>query len=204
VKDLFSSIVEFERIDMPDADVTFLRHAPMPRPDEIIFDQLRTETFWRQEKVHVWGKWHDQPRMTAWYGDPGKSYNYSGTVMSPLPWTSLLYMIKREIEELADFEFNSVLLNLYRNQNDRMGFHSDNEASLGPEPTIASLSFGATRTLKLKHKKRPELGIVKIPLTNGSLLLMKGKTQENWAHGIDKEARPCGPRVNLTFRNIRK
>lgn len=204
MRDLFSSVAEFERINMPGADVTFLRHAAMPRPDDIIFDQLRAETFWRQEKVNVWGKWYDQPRMTAWYGDPGKSYTYSGTVMKPLPWTSLLYAIKREIEELTEVEFNSVLLNLYRNQDDRMGFHSDNEPSLGPEPTIASLSYGATRTLKLKHKKRSDLGVVKIPLTSGSLLLMKGKTQENWIHGIDKESRPCGPRVNLTFRNIIK
>ncbi len=189
---------------MPDADVQFLQRLPMPQSEESIFEHLFRETKWLHEKVMVWGKEHYQPRLTAWYGDPGRSYTYSGTVMFPLPWTNLLLSLRRELEELTDARFNSVLLNLYRDHNDRMGFHSDNEPSLGQEPTIASLSYGATRTLIFKHKKRKDLERKRVPLVSGSVLLMKGGTQRNWVHGIDKEGRPCGPRINLTFRNILK
>ncbi|TPG43631.1 alpha-ketoglutarate-dependent dioxygenase AlkB [Sphingomonas koreensis] len=202
--DLFSSDISFSRIAMPDADVQFLQRLPMPQSDENIFEQLFSETKWLQEKVMVWGKEHYQPRLTAWYGDPGRSYTYSGTVMFPLPWTNLLLSLRHELEELTDARFNSVLLNLYRDHNDRMGFHSDNEPSLGQEPTIASLSYGATRTLIFKHKKRQDLERKRVSLVSGSMLLMKGSTQRNWVHGIDKESRPCGPRINLTFRNILK
>jgi len=202
--DLFASDVSFTRVPMPDADVQFLQRLPMPQSDEKIFEQLFRETKWLHEKVMVWGKEHLQPRLTAWHGDPGRSYTYSGTVMFPMPWTNLLLSLRRELEELTDARFNSVLLNLYRDHNDRMGFHSDNEPSLGKEPTIASLSYGVTRTLIFKHKKRADLERKRVPLVSGSVLLMKGATQSNWVHGIDKESRPCGPRINLTFRNILK
>ena len=124
--------------------------------------------------------------------------------MHPLPWTDLLRSLQHELEALTDTRFNSVLLNLYRDQNDRLGFHSDNEPSLGFEPTIASLSYGATRTLVFKHKNLKTLERKRMPLTSESLLLMRGSTQRNWDHGIERESRPCGPRINLTFRNILK
>jgi len=202
--DLFASDVRFSPIVMQDADVSFLQRLPMPDTDQAIFERLDRETVWRHEEVFVWGKKHFQPRLTAWYGDLGKSYKYSGTVMYPLPWTNLLLSLRHELEVLTDARFNSVLLNRYRDQNDRMGFHSDDEPSLGLEPTIASLSYGETRTLIFKHKKLKELERKRVPLTSGSLLLMRGATQRNWAHGIERETRPCGPRINLTFRNILK
>ena len=95
-----------------------------------------------------------------------------------------------------------MLLNYYRDQRDSMGMHSDDEPELGSNPTIASVSLGEQRTLVLKHKFRKELKPVHLPLDSGSLLLMKGATQHHWKHGINKESRPCGPRVNLTFRRI--
>lgn len=202
--DLFSSDLTFTSIRMPDADVSYLQHLPMPQADDKIFEKLMSETKWLHEKIVVWGKQHLQPRLTAWYGDPGRSYTYSGTVMHPMPWTNLLLSLRRELQEITDARFNSVLLNLYRDQNDRMGFHSDNEPSLGKEPTIASLSYGATRTLIFKHKHLKDLPRKKVPLESGSVLLMRGPTQLNWAHGIDRETRPCGARINLTFRNILK
>lgn len=202
ILDLFSSELNFSPVPIEDADVSFLVRFPFPSSDIDIFTKLYKETPWQHEEVLVWGKRHFQPRLTAWYGDPGKSYNYSGTVMTPLPWTNLLSSLKRQLEEIIDEKFNSVLLNLYRNQNDRMGFHSDNEPSLGAHPTIASLSYGATRTLIFKHKRKKELATKALKLTSGSLLLMRGETQKNWNHGINKEATICGPRVNLTFRNI--
>ncbi len=202
--DLFESNVEFDRLKIDEADVSFLVKFPFPMSNDDIFRKLLNETPWQHEQVVVWGKKHFQPRLTAWYGDPGKSYNYSGTVMYPMMWTSLLLALRLELERLIDIKFNSVLLNLYRDQNDRMGFHSDNEPSLGPDPTIASLSFGATRTLIFKHKRHRDWENKSLKLTSGSLLLMKGQTQKNWNHGINKETSPCGPRVNLTFRNIFK
>ena len=204
MNDLFSSDAKFTSVPLEDADVEFLVCFPFPMSDEDLFKKLRHDTPWLHEEIVVWGKKHLQPRLTAWYGDPGRSYTYSGTVMHPLPWTDLLLSLKRELELLTEARFNSVLLNLYRNQNDRMGFHSDNEPSLGPDPTIASLSYGATRTLIFKHKRRKDLPTRNLKLTSGSLLLMKGATQRNWNHGINKEAAPCGPRINLTFRNIMK
>jgi alkylated DNA repair dioxygenase AlkB len=106
------------------------------------------------------------------------------------------------VQDLVHERFNSVLLNYYRDHRDSMGFHSDDERELGPTPIIASVSLGATRTFVLKHKTRPELKPIRLELPSGSLLLMKGLTQKNWKHGIDKQSKPCGPRVNLTFRQI--
>ena len=160
------------------------------------------ETPWRSESVTVWGKTFQQPRLIAWYGDEGQRYSYSGIGLEPLPWTSTLLGVRAVVQAVSDEQFNSVLLNYYRNHRDSMGFHSDDERELGPAPTIASLSLGATRTFVLKHKLREDVKPVRLDLTPGSLLIMKGQTQRYWKHGIDKQTKPCGPRVNLTFRRI--
>jgi alkylated DNA repair dioxygenase AlkB len=171
-------------------------------PYEQILEKLRSETPWRQESVRIYGKMYEQPRLVAWYGDPGKHYTYSGISLTPLPWTHLLLTLRRCVEEVSDARFNSVFLNLYRDHRDSMGFHSDDERELGPEPCIASLSFGATREFVFKHKHDKELPPIRVPLKEGTVLLMKGPTQRNWKHGILKQTEPCGPRVNLTFRTI--
>jgi alkylated DNA repair dioxygenase AlkB len=187
---------------MPDADVSILHQIEMPVAYGEMLKKLMEQTKWRQESVRIYGKEHLQPRLVSWYGDPGMSYSYSGIRLHPLPWTDLLREVKRRIEDCTEATFNSVFLNLYRNHNDSMGFHSDDERELGLEPTIASLTFGATRLFVLKHKKDASISTVKIPLEAGSVLLMKGKTQHFWKHGILKQREPCGPRVNLTFRTI--
>ena len=201
VDDLFIFPVRFRQIELEDADIRFMDRFPHTLDDGAIFDELRNNIEWRQDDVSVYGKTYPQPRLTAWYGDSGKSYSYSGTTMCPLLWTDLLTSIKTQLEELIETNFNSVLLNLYRNNNDRIGFHSDNESSLGDEPVIASLSYGATRSIIFKHKRRANLSR-SIKLTPGSLLVMRGMTQQNWNHGINKQSTPCGPRINLTFRKI--
>ena len=122
--------------------------------------------------------------------------------LEPRAWTPLLLDLKARVESLADASFNSVLLNYYRDHNDAMGMHADDEPELGPTPVIASLSFGETRTLRFKHRHDTQLATVKLPLTSGSLLVMRGDTQRNWKHGINRQTRACGPRVNLTFRRI--
>jgi alkylated DNA repair dioxygenase AlkB len=169
--------------------------------DEIL-RQLIADTPWRQDNVLVWAKEYRQPRLTAWYGDPGCDYSYSGIALAPLAWTDLLHDLKSRVETAAATAFNSVLVNYYRDNRDSMGFHSDDEPELGSRPVIASLSLGEERTLILKHKTNKLAKTVRLRMASGSLLLMKGETQRHWKHGIAKESRPCGPRVNLTFRRI--
>ena len=202
VKDLFSLNRRFDAISIPDSDVSILYEIEMPLSYDFMFRKLDEQTKWRQESVRIYGKQYQQPRLVALYADPDKRYDYSGISMHPLPWTDLLREIKRRIEDCTDATFNAVFLNFYRDHNDSMGFHSDDEKELGKNPVIASLTFGATRTFLMKHKSRKDLPLVKIPLEAGTVLLMKGATQHNWKHGINKQTTPCGPRINLTFRTL--
>ncbi len=202
MKDLFSSTQKFDKLPLPDADVSILRDLDTHAPYEVIFSKLLQDTKWRQMEMNIYGKKVLQPRLTAWYGDPERTYVYSGLRNTPLPWTDLLRDLKRRIEDCTEEQFNSVLLNYYRDNNDSMGFHSDDEKELGPEPTIASLSFGDKRVFLFKHKTNRDLETVSVPLHSGSVLLMKGATQKHYKHSINRETRPCGPRINLTFRKI--
>ena len=187
---------------MPDGDVLYLPDAVPTAERDTILRRLIAEVPWRQESIVVWGKSYLQPRLIAWYGDPGCSYSYSGIALSPLPWDPLLLELKDLVESISGSAFNSVLINYYRDHRDSMGLHSDDEPELGARPILSSLSLGQARTLTFKHKARKNVSPVKIRLASGSLLLMRGDTQHYWKHGIDKETRPCGPRVNLTFRQI--
>jgi alkylated DNA repair dioxygenase AlkB len=161
---------------------------------------LVADSPWRQEEITVYGKAYRQPRLCAWYGDLG--YSYSGIRLEPEPWTATLQAIRQRVEALVGQDFNSVLLNYYRDHNDRMGMHSDDETELGPRPVIASLSLGAARNFLLRHKTRSDLPTVKLPLHSGSLLLMSGDLQRHWRHGINAQRQACGARINLTFRRI--
>jgi alkylated DNA repair dioxygenase AlkB len=202
VKDLFSSSQIFERVPIPDADISILRDLDTHAPHDVILKKLLHDTKWQQREMNMYGRKVLQPRLTAWYGDPERTYIYSGIRNTPLPWSDLLRELKRRVEDCTDQEFNSVLLNYYRDNNDSMGFHSDDEKELGQDPAIASLSLGDMRTFLFKHKNGRGLGIIPVPLPSGSVLLMKGQTQRNYKHAINRESRPCGPRVNLTFRKI--
>jgi alkylated DNA repair dioxygenase AlkB len=185
-------------IAVDDAELAWLAQLPLAYPNGEVFARLLAATPWRAETVVVFGKRHPQPRLTAWYGEAG--YAYSGLTLAPLPWTPLLAEIRAAVEAACGQRFNSVLLNRYRNERDSMGMHSDDEPELGPAPVIASLSYGATRSFILRHKRHKQT--VRLPLADGSLLLMAGALQENWLHGINKSTRPLGERLNLTFRNI--
>lgn len=182
------------QVDIPDSKVYLL---PYIQKDGI-YKRLLDETPWKQREMNMYGKTILQPRMTAWYGD--KAYSYSGIKNEPLPFTELLLDMKNQIEYFTQQEFNSVLLNYYRNGSDSIGFHSDNEPELGDNPYIVSLSFGTTRTLIFKHL-RGEHSDCKVDLYNGSMLIMAGDTQKNWKHGINK-TKDTGGRINLTFRKI--
>ena len=196
--DLFDSPGTLVPIPVEDGALALMARLPLPYSSEEVFLRLRDETPWRQDSIVLFGKARLQPRLTAWYGDA--SYTYSGLRLDPLPWTPLLADIRAAVEGACGRRFNSVLLNYYRNERDSMGMHSDDEPELGPEPAIASLSFGATRSFILRHKRNKRR--LKLDLHDGSLLLMSGTLQSNWLHGIDKAARPIGERLNLTFRYI--
>ncbi len=194
--DLFSADTSMTPIPIDDGELSFLKQLALP--DEAVLERLIAETPWRAEHITVWGKRHLQPRLTAWHGEA--RYRYSGMTLEPLPFTPLQLALKQAVELATGRRFNSVLLNYYRDQRDSMGMHADDEPELGPRPAIASLSYGAPRRFILQHKHLPKR--IALSLGDGSLLLMAGDTQTYWRHGINKQSKPCGPRVNLTFRNI--
>lgn len=196
--DLFTSSTALTPIPIRDGELAFLVQLPLPWPNDQVLARLIAETAWREETVVVYGKRHLQPRLSAWHGD--RAYRYSGLSLAPQPFTPLLAAIRDAAETVTGRRYNSVLLNYYRDGRDSMGMHSDDEPELGPEPAIASVSFGATRNFILRHKAGRET--LKLPLTDGSLLFMAGAMQANWTHGINKTAKALGARINLTFRNI--
>jgi alkylated DNA repair dioxygenase AlkB len=187
-------------LQLPDADLLLYENVGFQRAGLLV--QLVEETQWRSDEITLYGKTHQQPRLVAWHGDEGASYSYSGVRHQPQPWSDTLQRIRERVESVSGYPFNSVLLNYYRDQNDSMGLHADDEPELGREPVIASLSLGEERKLYFKHKYRRDLKAFNVPLPSGSLLIMKGATQRNWKHGMRKLKRPCGPRLNLTFRTI--
>lgn len=185
---------------LPQADLLFDPvFLPRAEADDLLA-QLSTGIAWEQRAIRIFGQEIPQPRLTAWYGDPAARYSYSGLVWEPRPWTPLLLNLRHRVETATQARYNSVLLNHYRDGRDSMGWHADDEPELGPAPAIASLSLGATRRFRL----RPRAGLAHVPLgldlPNGSLLLMRGPTQQRWQHALPKTARPIGPRLNLTFR----
>lgn len=187
---------------MPDGEVAIYRNFFNRAESDQIFQALLNKIKWRQDKMKLYGKEFELPRLTAWYGDDGKSYTFSGIPMNPDAWTPTLLSIKSRIEEVTQAKFNSVLLNLYRSGKDGVSWHSDDEPELGKNPMIASVSFGETRRFQLRHKLDKSLDKVEITLTHGSLLIMKGSTQHFWQHQIPKSAKSLRERINLTFRII--
>jgi alkylated DNA repair dioxygenase AlkB len=193
--------VREEVLSMPNAEVTFYRNFFDLRESDKIFQTLRDEISWRQDKMKIYGKDIDLPRKTAWYGDQNKSYTFSGIHLNPEPWTPMLLQMKERIERASGVMFNSVLLNLYRHGNDGISWHTDAEPELGENPVIGSVSFGGTRRFMFRHRQDQTLK-TEVELTHGSFLLMAGETQHFWQHQIPKTSRQVEPRINLTFRAI--
>lgn len=183
------------KIQLPNADVEY--HARLFSNAETLFQVLHETTTWKRENVVLFGRTIPQPRLTAWYGET--SYTYSGLTVEPQPLTEAIRTVKDRVEEITGAEFNSVLLNLYEDGKHGIGWHSDDEAGVGP--IIASVSFGAARRFLLRDKAtktaQPELS-----LGNGDLLVMGAGTQEHYQHSVPKTAKDVGPRINLTFRKM--
>jgi alkylated DNA repair dioxygenase AlkB len=162
---------------------------------------LHRSLYWRQDSVTLFGKKVKQPRLTAWYGEPNLYYTYSGLRLKTVPWTFTLLTLRDRVEALDVGQYNAVLLNYYRDGNDSMGYHSDDEPELGVNPIIAILSLGQPRKLQMKKKKstaRP----LNFVLQSGDLFIMAGATQHHWRHQIPKSPSARGARLSLTFRNI--
>ena len=186
---------------LPDGEARLWPSAWDAAEAALLFEELRHSIDWRPEKIMIFGAQRAVPRLVAWHGDPGARYTYSGTLHEPLPWTEALERVRHRVLELTGEAFNAVLLNLYRDGRDGMGWHSDDEPELGPAPVIASVSLGAARRFCLRHKGHKDLK-VDLTLEHGSLLLMAGQTQRRWVHALPKTSRPVGERINLTFRQV--
>lgn len=191
-----------EVIPILDGNIVFCKKLFGGEESDRLYTELDQTTQWRQDRIKLYGKSIPLPRLTAWYGEPGKSYTYSGIEMYPVTWTDGLLEVKSKIENITGITFNSVLLNKYRNGQDGVAWHSDDEPELGQNPVIASVSFGETRRFMLKHKYRKDVDQIAIDLTHGSFLLMQGATQHFWLHQIPKTSKQVKPRINLTFRLI--
>lgn len=158
------------------------------------------EIDWRQDEILMFGKKIITKRKVAWYADNGLEYIYSGSKKQGLPFTKSLQQLKLEVEKITQESYNSCLLNLYHDGDEGMGWHSDDEKSIVPESSIASISLGADRKFSFKHKaSKQSLSLI---LSNGSLLEMKGKTQEFWWHSLPKSKKVKAIRINLTFRKM--
>jgi len=171
------------------------------KSSDFYFQSFLKDIEWKQEKMNMYGKEILFPRLTAWYGDNDKPYTFSGITLRPNEWTEVLTQIKMKIETKTTAIFNSVLLNLYRNGNDSISWHTDAEKELGVNPVIASVNFGATRKFQLKHTETKEK--IELELTHGSLLIMQGELQHFWKHQVPKTKKEVKERINLTFRVIK-
>lgn len=193
----------FVEIELPDAEIRFYENFFDQSECELLFKNLVEKVNWRNDKIKIFNKEVSIPRLSAWYGNAGLSYSYSGLKLEPNEWNEELLIIKEKIENHLGIQFNSVLINLYRDGQDSMGWHKDDEKELGINPIIASVSLGQERPFQLKHIYNKVHGTKTIQLSDGSLLLMQGATQHFWKHQIPKTSRQIKPRINLTFRTIK-
>jgi alkylated DNA repair dioxygenase AlkB len=188
-------------INLKDAELIYYPNFFNKKESDTHLKYLLENTRWKQDVINMYGRILDLPRLSAWYGDTDKPYSYSGINLNPEPWSEQLMVIKSKIESIAKVDFSSVLLNRYRSGSDYVGWHTDSEKELGPDPIIGSVNFGATRKFQLrridnsKEKFEVELG-------HGSLLVMGKGTQLHWQHQVPKTAKKINERINLTFRKI--
>ncbi|EGG94360.1 Alkylated DNA repair protein [gamma proteobacterium IMCC1989] len=222
-------------LSLPDGEISYypswLSTSSLSPLAPTLYDELRRQVAWEQTEIVLYGKKMRIPRLNAWYAEPQCGYTYSGKYFEPLPWLPLLVEIKAAVEktlrplliEGATQEdvtqkestpreiFNSVLVNCYRDGQDSVAWHSDDEPELGNNPIVASLSLGADRQFQLRHKNykqqvqhaKSEQYKQNIRLSNGDLLLMHGNMQHCWQHQIPKTKKAVGERINITFRKIK-
>ncbi|MBE9144931.1 alpha-ketoglutarate-dependent dioxygenase AlkB family protein [Planktothrix mougeotii] len=189
-----------QNLELPNAEVILYPRLFQPPESYQLLTQLLNQIEWKHEPIKIFGKSVLQPRLTAYYGT--QAYTYSGVTMQPLPWNLPLLQIKEKIEPLVNTQFNGVLLNLYRDGQDYIGWHSDDEKELAPGAVIGSLSLGETRRFIFRRRDNHQIK-VELNLGDGDFLIMGGETQKFWQHHVPKSAKSTQPRINLTFRVIK-
>ena len=197
--DLFSHLPEPETLISQDGSAQVYRQWLTPAEAGHCFTELLETLAWEQTMLPMYGRLLPIPRLNAWYGDEHAGYSYSGAHFQPRAWTPLLAHLRDRLSDFCEAGFNSVLANLYRDGNDSVAWHSDDEPELGPMPVIASLSLGDTRRFRLRHRRRET---VAVDLAAGDLLVMSGVLQQHWQHELAKTRKISGSRINLTFRTI--
>lgn len=192
---------KYIEINLPDANIRLFPHFLNPDMAAQLFQVFSNKVPWRHDPIKVFGKTYMQPRLTSLHGTTNQGYGYANIRMQAQPMMPELNDILQRIAKIDNSDFNIVLLNLYRDGNDSNGWHADNEKELGQNPVIASVSLGAPRLFKLKHRYDKNLKH-QLLLESGSLLLMSGATQHYWLHQVPKTKKQVGPRINLTFRKV--
>jgi alkylated DNA repair dioxygenase AlkB len=196
--DLFSVGTTPKRyINRPDLELMHMEGFIAKEDADTYYNSLLNNTPWREYQMPMYDKIVTAPRTVAWYGTREE------TGVNTLAWTTELSELRSQVEKETGLMFNAVLLNLYRNGNDSVAWHSDKEHRIGSNPNIASVTFGQTRPFKFRHKTNKDVGQVEIPLHHGTLLLMSGTTNTHWEHHIPKSAKEMLPRINLTFRQVK-
>lgn len=188
-----------QQLPLPDAELTHWPRFLSASAARELFQELERSAPWEQTQIRIAGRHLPIPRLNVWYGDPGANYGYSGARLTSHPWTPALAALRGRVEAITGHRFNSALLNCYRSGQDSVDWHSDDEAVLGPEPVIATLSLGVARRFELRHRSQPGLRR-QLVLADGSLLLMAGPMQRHWRHRVPKEPGVEGPRISITLR----
>ncbi|WP_426486177.1 alpha-ketoglutarate-dependent dioxygenase AlkB family protein [Flavobacterium sp. 2] len=186
--------------DLPDCELILIDNFFSKEESDRFYERILRKTKWREYEMEMFDKIVTAPRMISWYEDKDNP----GADQKGPDWTYDLLTIRGRVEKETELDFNSLLLNLYRDGNDSVAWHSDKEHNTGPNPVIASVTFGETRMFRLRHKFRKDIDQVEIPLHHGSFLLMAGTTNSFWQHQIPKTARDVLPRINLTFRRTNR
>lgn len=195
-------MTQWQALKLPQADIALLPGLVPPATADAWLAALLADVPWQQRYIRLFGRRVLQPRLLCWMGEPDARYRYSGQTLLPVAWQPVVNAIRAAVEAACGTRFNSVLLNLYRNGQDHMGWHADDERELGAEPVIASLSLGARRAFRLRPRDRDLAPPQTIELAHGSLLCMRGQTQRHWQHSVPKRQGVHAARINLTFRRI--
>lgn len=199
--DLFEQADNSLRNHLPrDGIVNYYGKIFSDREADDYLERLLNDISWQHDEAFIHGKHIITKRKVAWYADQPFTYHYSNTQRIASPWLPILVELKHKLEQQCGETFNACLLNLYQSGEEGMSWHSDAEKELKKEAAIASLSFGANRKFCFKHRASKEN--ISIYLEHGSLLIMKGKVQQNWLHSLPKTKQANCPRVNLTFRTM--
>ncbi|MGA0588077.1 alpha-ketoglutarate-dependent dioxygenase AlkB family protein [Dyella sp. KRB-257] len=193
--------VAWQPLPLAGAELAIIERWLAPDEADALLDRLLASIPWENHRIRMFGREVASPRLSCWIGDPGASYVYSRTRFEPHPWPDVLLDLRARVEQACGARFNSVLANLYRDGNDAMGWHSDDEPELGARPVIASVSLGETRRFLLRARAG-DTRTHELHLAHGCLLRMAGDTQRHYRHALPRMARVSAPRLNLTFRHI--